>query len=56
MPRRPTPLQHVEHGVAGTGQVVLLHDFPLNGAMWDDVVPALAGQYHQIVPNLRGHG
>jgi 3-oxoadipate enol-lactonase len=49
-------LRYVEHGVGGAGPVVLLHGFPLTGAMWDDLVPALADCYHVIVPDLRGHG
>jgi 3-oxoadipate enol-lactonase len=56
MPLRPISLQYVEHGVGGAGPVMLLHGFPLNGAMWDDLVPALADRYHLIVPDLRGHG
>jgi len=56
MPRSPIALCYVEHGVGGAGPVVLLHGFPLNGAMWDEVVPALADRYHVIVPDLRGHG
>ena len=56
MPRPPIPLRYVEHGVGGAGAVVLLHGFPLNGAMWDEVVPALADRYHLVVPDLRGHG
>jgi 3-oxoadipate enol-lactonase len=56
MPRPPIPLQYVEHNRSGAGPVVLLHGFPLNGAMWDEVGPALAERYHVIVPDLRGHG
>jgi 3-oxoadipate enol-lactonase len=56
MPQSTVPLHYVEHGVDGAGPVVLLHGFPLNGAMWDDLVPALADRYHVIVPDLRGHG
>jgi 3-oxoadipate enol-lactonase len=56
MPRPSIPLQYVEHGVGGAGPVVLLHGFPLNGAMWDQLVPALADRYHVVVPDLRGHG
>jgi len=56
MPQAAIPLHYVEHGVGGVGPVVLLHGFPLNGAMWDDLVPALADRYHLIVPDLRGHG
>jgi len=56
MPRPPIPLHYVEHGIGGLGPVVLLHGFPLTGAMWDELVPALADRYHLIVPDLRGHG
>src|SRR5947208_10566214 len=50
------PLHYVEHGVGGVGPVILLHGFPLLGAMWDELVPALADRYHLVVPDLRGHG
>lgn len=56
MPRPPISLRYTEHGVGGAGPVVLLHGFPLNRAMWDEIVPALADLYHVIVPDLRGHG
>jgi len=61
MPRPPIQLQYVEHSPSGSGTasidpVVLLHGFPLNAAMWDEVVPALADRYRVIVPDLRGHG
>lgn len=56
MPRSPIPLHHVEHNPGGAGPVVLLHGFPLVGAMWDELVPALADRYRLIVPDLRGHG
>lgn len=60
MPQSTIPLHYVEHGAgqqaAGAVPVILLHGFPLNGAMWDDLVPALADRYRVIVPDLRGHG
>jgi 3-oxoadipate enol-lactonase len=56
MSRPPIFLRYVEHGARGAEPVVLLHGFPLNGAMWDEVVPALADRYRVIVPDLRGHG
>ena len=56
MPRPPISLRYVEHGVGVAGPVVLLHGFPLNGAMLNELVPALADRYHVIVPDLRGHG
>src|SRR4051812_39652217 len=56
MTHDPIPLHYVEHGAGGVGPVVLIHGFPLVGAMWDDLVPALADRYHLIIPDLRGHG
>jgi 3-oxoadipate enol-lactonase len=56
MPPAPIPLHYVEHGVGGAGPVVLLHGFPLTGAMWDDLLPSLTDRYHVVVPDLRGHG
>jgi 3-oxoadipate enol-lactonase len=56
MPRPPIALRYVAHGPQDGPPVVLLHGFPLNGAMWDEVVPALADRYRVIVPDLRGHG
>jgi pimeloyl-ACP methyl ester carboxylesterase len=49
-------LHYVAHNRQGAGPVILLHGFPLNGAMWDEVVPALSDRYRVIVPDLRGHG
>lgn len=56
MTRPPISLRYVEHGEPDAPSVILLHGFPLNGAMWDDVVPALGDAYRAIVPDLRGHG
>lgn len=43
--------------VHGAGPpVMLVHGYPLSGALWDDVVPHLASEYRVIVPDLRGHG
>lgn len=36
--------------------LVLVHGFPLDGSIWDDVVPLLAGEFDVIVPDLRGFG
>lgn len=41
----------------GTGPaVLLLHAFPLAGAMWREQVAALRDRYRVIVPDLRGFG
>lgn len=36
--------------------VLLIHAFPLSGAMWQPQVEALADDYRLIVPDLRGFG
>jgi 3-oxoadipate enol-lactonase len=41
----------------GSGMpLVLLHAFPLNRAMWEPQVRALATRFRVIAPDLRGHG
>lgn len=45
------------YGETGTGlPLLLLHAFPLSGAMWAPQVEALAGQARLIVPDLSGFG
>ncbi len=42
---------------AGTGPVLLLiHAFPLSGAMWDAQIASLSRTHRVIVPDLRGFG
>lgn len=42
---------------AGAGEpVVLLHGFPQTWAAWRRVIPALAGRYRVVAPDLRGLG
>jgi pimeloyl-ACP methyl ester carboxylesterase len=36
--------------------VVLLHGFPLSGAMWKEQITGVGSIYRLIVPDLRGHG
>src|SRR5262245_33188835 len=41
----------------GRGRPLLLvHAFPLSGAMWEPQIAALSGAYRLIVPDLRGFG
>lgn len=40
----------------GGDAIVLLHGFPLDGSIWDKVVPALAENYTVIVPDIPGSG
>ncbi|MCG3138535.1 MAG: AB hydrolase superfamily protein YdjP [Phycisphaerae bacterium] len=43
--------------VSGTGDPLLLvHGYPLTGAMWAEVTPRLSKSWRCIVPDLRGHG
>lgn len=42
---------------AGQGQaVMLLHGFPENGTLWNEVVPALANSFTVLVPDIPGSG
>jgi 3-oxoadipate enol-lactonase len=36
--------------------LVLLHGYPLDHHLWDDVAPLLEGQFDLILPDLRGFG
>lgn len=41
----------------GTGSpMVLLHGYPLDHQIWDDIVPLLADTFELIIPDLRGFG
>jgi len=47
-------LAYVRHG-KGT-PLVLLHGYPLDHHLWDDVVPLLKDTFDLIIPDLRGFG
>ena len=36
--------------------VLLVHGFPISGAMWLGVAESLSDRWRCIVPDLRGHG
>lgn len=40
----------------GGPPLLLVHGFPLDGTMWNPVIPALAQRWRVIVPDLRGFG
>lgn len=44
-----------EYGNSSGLKVVLLHAFPMSGAMWEPQISALSA-YHVIIPDLRGFG
>src|SRR4029078_8245403 len=47
----------LNYATGGTGPaVVLLHGYPQTWSLWWKVMPALAGQYTVIAPDLRGSG
>ena len=47
-------LAYVRHGT-GT-PLVLLHGFPLDHTIWDEVIPLLKDTFDIIIPDLRGFG
>ncbi|PSL06164.1 pimeloyl-ACP methyl ester carboxylesterase [Haloactinopolyspora alba] len=50
-------LAHVEHGAGDGGTpLVLLHAFPVPGAVLDPVASQLADRHRVVVPDLRGFG
>ncbi|MGH6931478.1 MAG: alpha/beta fold hydrolase [Dongiaceae bacterium] len=46
---------HLVHGGDGP-PLLLLHGFPQSHVCWHKVVPALAGDFTVVVPDLRGYG
>jgi 3-oxoadipate enol-lactonase len=47
----------ISYEIIGKGpDVVLLHPFPANRAVWMPVAEALATRYRLVLPDLRGHG
>ena len=48
---------NIHYRKTGSGPVVvLLHGFPEDGELWDNVYPALSGQYTVIIPDIPGSG
>ena len=47
-------LAYIRHG-KGT-PLVLLHGYPLDHHLWDDVIPLLKDTFDLIIPDLRGFG
>jgi esterase len=50
------PLHYVEWGQPGTPSLVLLHGFQSNAHTWDTFSAAMAGTYHVVALDQRGHG
>jgi haloacetate dehalogenase len=47
----------IHYRALGTGPgMVLLHGYPQTGHMWRKVMPALAGRFTVVAPDLRGYG
>ncbi|KRA32555.1 MULTISPECIES: alpha/beta fold hydrolase [unclassified Nocardioides] len=45
-----------EHGDPSAETLVLVHGWPDTHAVWDDVVPLLARDFHVVTYDTRGHG
>ena len=53
-PTEPQPLFYVKHG---QGQpLLLLHGFPQNHRIWEEVCAGLSDEYTLVMPDLRGYG
>lgn len=54
---RSHKFSNIHYRVAGEGDViVLIHGFPLDGTIWEQVVQGLSKKYKVIVPDLPGSG
>jgi len=52
-----TKAVHLNYKENGQGlPVILLHGFPFNNSIWDQVICHLSGSARIICPDLRGHG
>lgn len=49
-------LAYRRHGKGRNTPLVLIHGFPLDSSIWDQVVPLLTDAFDVIVPDLRGFG
>lgn len=49
-------MHYVDKGDGAAGTIVLLHGFPLNGAMWKPQVEVLSAKWRVIAPDFRGFG
>lgn len=49
-------LHYLDWGNAGAPPLVLLHDLGQSADAWRAVAPALAGRFHVIAVDIRGHG
>lgn len=53
---RGIDIHYLEWGDAGAPPLVLLHGLTGHAHIWDHMAPALAGRYHVLAPDQRGHG
>ncbi|NVK56254.1 MAG: alpha/beta hydrolase [Alteromonadaceae bacterium] len=51
------PEGQIHYRIAGSGKpLLLLHQSPMNGVEWDDVMPFLSQNFMVIAPDMIGHG
>jgi len=53
---RGIDIHYLEWGDPGAPPMVLLHGLTGHAHIWDHMAPALAGRYHVLAPDQRGHG
>src|SRR5260370_18664992 len=49
-------LNCIDYGGEGGAPVLLMHGAAAHSRWWDFTAPALAGRYHMLAPDRRGHG
>lgn len=49
-------IHYYESGDPAGPPLVLLHGWPSSGLLWREIIPALAGRFRVLAPDLPGHG
>lgn len=51
------PEGQLHYRIAGTGKpLFLLHQSPMSGVEWDDIIPLLSNTFTVVAPDMAGHG
>lgn len=51
------PQGQLHYRIAGSGKALfLLHQSPMSGVEWDDIIPLLSDEFMVVAPDMAGHG